>query len=69
MPLIKSASKKATENNFDEVRHGKMYAKTRRKFGEKAARKQMIARVLENKRKAAGKKKVKHHRKRVAAKR
>jgi len=68
MPMIKSASEAATEENFDEFRHGKKFAKTRRKHGAKTARKQMIAAVLSNKRKAAAKKR--HHaKKRVAGKR
>lgn len=52
MPMIRSSSKQATEKNFDEFRHGKTYAKTRKKFGKEKARKQMIAAVLSNKRKA-----------------
>jgi hypothetical protein len=52
MPMIKGSSKAATEKNFDEFRHGKTYAKTRKKFGEKVARKQMIAALLSNKRKS-----------------
>lgn len=64
MPMIKSASKRATEANFDEFRHGKTFDKTRRKFGKDKARKQMIAAVLSNKRKAAKKagKRKKHSR-------
>jgi hypothetical protein len=57
MPMIKSASPRATEENFDEFRHGKTFKKTSRKFGRKKARKQMIAAVLNNKRKAAAKQK------------
>lgn len=53
--MIKSASRAATEENFDEFRHGKTFAKTRRKYGEGTARKQMIAAVLHNKRKSARK--------------
>lgn len=52
MPMERSASKAATERNFDEFRHGKTYSKTRKKFGKEKARKQMIAAVLSNKRKA-----------------
>ena len=40
MPMEKSASKAATERNFDEFRHGKTFAKTTKKFGRKKARKQ-----------------------------
>lgn len=52
MPLIKSSSKKATESNFHELRHGKTFARTEKKFGKKKAEKQMIAIALENKRSA-----------------
>lgn len=62
MPLRKSASKAATEENFDEVRHGKTFRKTRRKFGRKVAEKQMTAIVLSNKRKAAARRKGNHKR-------
>jgi hypothetical protein len=47
MPLDRKMSK---EEMFHEVRHGKGYAKTRKKHGKETARKQMIARVLEAKR-------------------
>lgn len=52
MPMIKSASKRATEENFHDFRHGKTFKKTRSKFGKEKARKQMIAAVLANKRKS-----------------
>jgi len=52
MPMIKGAGKAATEKNFHEFRHGKTFSKTKKKFGEKVARKQMIAAVLSNKRKS-----------------
>jgi hypothetical protein len=52
MPLKKSTSSKATEENFHEVRHGKTYARTKKKFGRQKANKQMVAIVLSNKRKA-----------------
>jgi hypothetical protein len=60
MPLKQGTSKKTTEENFDDVRHGKTFAKTKRKFGAKRAQKQMVAIVLSNKRKSA--KKAKHKR-------
>lgn len=47
MPITSSMSK---EEAFHEVRHGKGFKKTERKFGKAKARKQMIARVLEAKR-------------------
>lgn len=50
MPLVKSASKAATDENFDEFRHGKTFAKTAKKFGKQKALKQMEAVVLNNKR-------------------
>jgi len=56
MPLIKSDSTSATEQNFDELRHGKTFKKTAQKFGKKRAQKQMVAIALGNKRKAAEKK-------------
>jgi len=49
MPL--DPKRMSKEEMFHEVRHGKGYAKTKRKFGKDKARKQMIARVLEAKRK------------------
>jgi hypothetical protein len=68
MPLIKSASKKATQQNFDEVRHGNTFKRTEKKFGKDKARKQMVAIVLSNKRKAQAKKHG-NKKKRVAGKR
>jgi len=47
MPLT---SKMSREEKFHEVRHGRGFAKTRKKHGKKTARKQMIARVLESER-------------------
>lgn len=38
------------EQRFDEFRHGKTFARTKRKFGAKKARKQMIAAVLSSER-------------------
>jgi hypothetical protein len=55
MPLIDSDSQAATEENFDEQRHGKTFKKTAKKVGKKRAQKQMVAAVLKNKRKAAAK--------------
>ena len=53
MPLKSaSGSKNETENNFDELRHGKTFARTRRKYGKKRAQKQMVAIALKNKRDA-----------------
>lgn len=61
MPLIKSASKAATQSNFHEFRHGRTFAKTEEKFGKARAEKQLQAVVLSNqdkaKRKASPKKK------------
>ncbi len=46
MPLKKGKSKKTIKSNFHELRHGKQYKKTARKYGKKRAQKQMIAIVL-----------------------
>jgi hypothetical protein len=52
MPLIKSDTQSATKANFHELRHGKTYSKTKKKFGKKRAQKQMVAIALKNKREA-----------------
>jgi hypothetical protein len=52
MPLIKSDTQAATEANFHELRHGKTFSKTKKKYGKKRAQKQMIAIALKNKRQA-----------------
>lgn len=57
MPLIQSDTQAATQDNFDEVRHGKTFKRTAKKYGKNRARKQMIAIVLKNKRKAHARKK------------
>lgn len=62
MPMVKSDTQAATEDNFDEFRHGKTFRHTAKKYGKKRARKQMIAAVLANRRKAAAKKKGKRKR-------
>jgi hypothetical protein len=40
-----------TGEAIDELQHGKTYARTKKKFGKKKARKQSIAIALKNKRK------------------
>jgi hypothetical protein len=55
--MKKGTSKRTTEENFHEFRHGKTFKRTAGKFGKEKARKQMIAAVLSNKRKAAAKRK------------
>lgn len=52
MPMRRGVSKKVTEENFKEFRGGPKFKRTAEKFGEKVARKQMIAAVLSNKRKS-----------------
>jgi hypothetical protein len=52
MPMRKSASKAATDENFHEFKHGETYRRTKKKFGEKVAHKQLVAAVLANKRKS-----------------
>lgn len=56
MPLRKSDSAAATRENFHELRHGKTFKRTKRKYGKKKAQKQMIAIALKNKRKATQRK-------------
>jgi hypothetical protein len=59
MPMKRGTSKKTTEENFHEFRHGKTFRRTAAKHGTEKARKQMIAAVLTNKRKSKPKRKVK----------
>ncbi len=56
MPLIHSDTQAATEANFHELRHGKTFSKTRKKYGKKKAQKQMVAIALKNKRESRKKK-------------
>lgn len=56
MPFKKGTSDKTTESNFHEMRHGKTYAKVRRKHGKKKAHQMLIAAVLENRRRSKLKK-------------
>lgn len=46
VPLRRGKSRKTMRKNFHELRHGKTFARTKRKFGAKRARAQMIAIVL-----------------------
>ncbi len=55
MPMLRGTSKKTTEENFHEFRHGKTFNKTAKKFGPEKAHKQMIAAVLSNRRKSTHK--------------
>lgn len=60
MPMIrgrKARTKKGREKNFHEFRHGKMYAKIRKKHGKAAANAAMEAAVLGAGRKKKGAKK------------
>lgn len=54
MPLKKG--KKNRSKNFHELRHGKTFAHTAKKFGKKRAVKQMIAIELSNERKSGKRK-------------
>jgi hypothetical protein len=56
MPLKQSDTDAATEDNFSDWRSGKTFKKTDAKYGKRKAQKQMVAVVLKNKRKAAGRK-------------
>jgi 1,2-phenylacetyl-CoA epoxidase catalytic subunit len=51
MPLKRGSSRKVVEANFDELRHGKTFARTAKKFGKRRAEKQMVAIALETARK------------------
>lgn len=53
MPLEKGKSEATLERNFDELRHGKTFSKTRKKFGKKKAEKQMQAIALNEQRKSS----------------
>ena len=67
MPLASGKSRKTIESNFDEVRHGKTFQRTAKKYGKKKAVKQMQAIVLSKARESGNKR---HHaKKRVAGKR
>jgi len=57
MPLLKGSSTATKEKNFDEVRHGKTFAHTEKKFGKERAEKQMQAIVLSEARKSGKRKK------------
>lgn len=52
MPLIRSKSKRALKRNFNELRGGKTYARTKRKSGARAANRQMVAIALSNQRRS-----------------
>ena len=55
MPLKKGKSAKVRKSNFHELRHGKTFSHTAKKFGKKRAQKQMVAIELKNERKSARK--------------
>ncbi|MGA2610742.1 MAG: hypothetical protein ABSH01_25125 [Terriglobia bacterium] len=61
MPLLKGRSRKTIRKNFHELRHGKTFSRTRKKFGKRKAQKQMIAIALSTARKS-GKRKKAHKR-------
>ena len=53
MPLLRG--KKNRRANFHELRHGKTFAHTAKKFGKKRALKQMVAIEMSNERKTGKK--------------
>ena len=55
MPIIKGSGKEKLKANFHELRGGKTYARTARKFGRRRAQKQMVAISLGAQRKRGGK--------------
>ena len=56
MPLPKTKKALTKAETFDDLRHGKTFAKTASKYGKKRARKQMIAIALKRERKYGFKK-------------
>lgn len=50
MPLMAGTSNDVVSTNIDELEHGKVVGKTRRKYGKKRAQKQAIAIALKKKR-------------------
>ena len=55
MPILKGRGRGKLDANFHELRHGKTFARTARKFGRRRAVKQMQAIALGAQRKRAGK--------------
>ena len=55
MPVLKGRGKRKLAENFHELRHGKTFARTRRKFGKRRARKQMVAIALKAQREGSSK--------------
>ncbi len=52
MPLLPGKKNRAA--NFHELRHGKTFARTARKFGKAKAERQMVAIELSNERRTIG---------------
>ncbi len=63
MPLKKSSSKRALSENFDELREGKTFKRTAKKYGKRKAVAQMQAIALSNQRKYSRKRSPKRDRK------
>jgi len=59
VPLPKRKKSLTRAETFDDLRHGKTFAKTARKSGKKAAQKQMVAIALSRGRKYGFKKRIK----------
>lgn len=53
MPLEHGKSKATLKRNFAELRGGKTYARTKRKFGKRKANRQMVAIALRNQRRSS----------------
>lgn len=67
MPLPKTKKALTKAETFDDLRHGKTFAKTASKYGKKRARKQMIAIALKRQRKYGFKKPIRGEAKRLHA--
>lgn len=56
MPLMAGTSSDIVSSNIDELEHGRVVGRTRRKYGKKRAQKQAVAIELNEKRKSQRKK-------------
>jgi len=56
MPLERGTSKAVTKRNFEEVGRGKVYRRTKKRYGKKRADRQRVAIVLSNQRKSKNRK-------------
>lgn len=55
MPMKRGKSRKVISTNIREFHHGKTYARTKRKYGKRAADRQAVAASLSNARRTGRK--------------